>query len=231
MLAGSSVAQYRPPAVRSAAPVSQSRPTGVASNSCHGAVDPRATLNVDQCGAYGDNNIHDDTAAFNAALAASKHVVCSANKTYGVRGIITVASSNTTLDLAGCLKLAETPNTNHFLSITVNNTTVNDLHLTGLGDGIAISGGATNTSINRYNCDSALILPGLSECIFLGAADGVFVDQFRMTGTGYGVLQQTGQTVKNVKIRARNRHVWGLFRAKRYRHRPDVRCDVGQNYL
>ena len=196
-----SVAQYGPPAVRTAAPVSESRPAGVANNSCHGAVDPRAALNVDQCGAYGDNNIHDDTAAFNAALAASKHVVCSANKTYGVRGIINVASSNTTLDLAGCiLKLAETPSTNHFLSITVNDTTVNDLHLTGIGDGIAITGGATNTSINRFNCDSALIPSGLSECIYLGAANGVFVDQFRMTSTGYGVLQQSGPTVKNVKI-------------------------------
>jgi hypothetical protein len=111
---------------------------------------------VDQCGAYGDNNAHDDTAAFNAALAASTHVVCSPNKTYGLRGIIKVANPNTTLDLAGCiLKLAEAPNTNHFLSITVNNTTVNDLHLTGLGDGIIITGSACNASINRYNCDSA----------------------------------------------------------------------------
>jgi hypothetical protein len=201
MLAGSSVAQYRPPAVRTAAPVSESRPAGVANNSCHGAVDPRAALNVDQCGAYGDNNIHDDTAAFNAALAASKHIVCTANKTYGVRGIISVASSNTTLDLKGCiLKLAETPSTNHFLSITVNYTTVNDLHLTGIGNGIGISGGATTTSINRFHCDSALVAAGLSECIYLGAANGVFVDQFRMTSTGYGVLQQSGTTVNNVKI-------------------------------
>ena len=65
----------------------------------------------------------------------------------------------------------------HFLSITVNNTTVNDLHLTGLGDGIFISGGATNTTINRFHCDSALLPSGLSECIFLGAANNVLVDQ------------------------------------------------------
>lgn len=202
MLAGnSSVAQYSPPAARAAAPVSQSRPAGIANNSCHVAVDPRATLNVDQCGAYGDNDIHDDTAAFNAALAASKHIVCSANKTYGIRGIIIVANPNTTLDLAGCiLKLAEKPNTNHFLSITVDNTTVRDLHLTGLGNGISITGGATNTVINRYNCDSKLMSPGLSECIYLGTANKVLVDEFRMTGTGYGVLQESGRTVNDVKI-------------------------------
>jgi hypothetical protein len=94
----------------------------------------------------------------------------------------------------------EAPSTNHFLSITVNNTTVNDLHLTGYGNGIFISGGATNTTINRYHCDAALIPSALSECIFLGAANGVFVDQFRMTGTGYGVLQQSGQTVNTVRI-------------------------------
>src|SRR3954469_1887909 len=176
------------------------RPAGGPSNSC-AAADPRAPLNVDRCGAYGDDNMHDDTAAFNAALAASTHIVCTANKTYGIRGIINVANPNTTLDLAGCiLKLAEKPATNHFLNIAVNNTTVNDLHLTGIGDGISITGGATNTTINRYNCDAALVPTGLSECIYLGAANGVFVDQFRMTSTGYGVLQQSGRTVNKVKI-------------------------------
>ena len=190
MLVGnSSVAQYSRSAARTA--------TG---SSCHGPLDPKIGLNVDQCGAYGDNDIHDDTAAFNAALAASRHIVCSPNKTYAIREIILVANPNTTLDLAGCiLKLAEKPSTKHFLSITVDNTTVNDLHLMGLGNGISITGGATNTVINRYNCDSALT-PGLSECIYLGAANKVLVDQFRMTGTGYGVLQETGRTVHDVKI-------------------------------
>src|SRR6266446_4690630 len=72
----SSLGQYGPSTARAAAPVAKSRAAGRPNDSCS-SLDPRAPLNVDQCGAYGDNT-HDDTLAINRALAASKHVVCTA---------------------------------------------------------------------------------------------------------------------------------------------------------
>src|SRR6266550_50501 len=84
--------QYGPPTARAAAPIAKFQ-AGSSGDSCSTAVrDPTAGLNVDQCGAYGDNGTHDDTLAINRALAASKHVVCTPGKTYVVKGML-VASA------------------------------------------------------------------------------------------------------------------------------------------
>jgi hypothetical protein len=159
-------------------------------------------LNVDACGAVGDNRT-DDTAPFNAALAESRQVLCSHGKTYLIAGRLYAPLPNAVLDLTGCkLRLAEMPSTTQFLDIEVSNVTVRGLYLVGVGRGIQI--GATvpvhDIQIIDLICDSSAPGSGLSQCIYWGAVTNLQVERPTFISTGYGMLQIPGKPSRGLRI-------------------------------
>jgi hypothetical protein len=152
---------------------------------------PDVATTVDHFGAIGDNQ-HDDTTAFNAALSASRHIVCTHNKTYLLNGIVHASSPNSVIDLSGCkIRIVEKPSTNQFLDIEASSVTVRGLYLIGVGDGIQIGAikPVSNIQILNFTCDSSAIPSGLSQCIYWGEVTKLTVDHPTFISSGYGMLQ------------------------------------------
>ena len=163
---------------------------------------PDAAVNVEHFGAIGDNQ-HDNTAAFNAALSGSRHIVCTRNKTYLLKGIVRAALPNTTMDFSGCkIHIAENPTTIQFMDIEADNVTVNGLYLIGVGNGIQIGASkpVSNIQILNFTCDSSATPSGLSQCIFWGEVTNLIVDHPNFIGTGYGMLQMPSKPSHGLKV-------------------------------
>lgn len=170
----------------------------------------QASLNIDQCGAIG-SGVVDDTARINAALSASKQVVCTAGKTYEVMGLLSPVA-NSTVDFAGCIiAINETGSAaNAFMNIAVNGVTVRNVHAirtfvsggTGGGAGIqvGITASANNTLIDNFYCDSSALATELAECIRYGSGANLTINNFHAKSTGYGILQNSSGVFTDLKV-------------------------------
>ena len=167
-----------------------------------GQAAPSPAVPVERFGAVGDDQ-HDNTAAFNAALAGSHHISCTRNKTYLLRGVVRAARPDTTMDFSGCkIHIQENPSTIQFLDIEADNVTVTGLYLVGVGNGIQIGASkpVSNIQILNFTCDSSAIPSGLSQCIFWGEVTNLIVDHPNFISTGYGMLQMPSKPSHGLKV-------------------------------
>lgn len=164
-------------------------------------LDTTTALNVNQCGAYGDNNTHDDSAAFSYAFAASTHVVCTAGDIYGLRAQVTGVQVNTTFDCSGAkILLAESPSSTQFLDIEVKGFTAQNVVLTGVGNGFQLGNTADASNAKFLNVTVDSVSSGIDHVFYLGTATGVWIDKCKLTATGYGVLQISNKATNDVLI-------------------------------
>src|SRR6185437_15243959 len=170
-------------------------------------MDVSRALNVNQCGAYGDNT-HDDGAAFGYAFAASHNINCSNGDTYLIETQITGILANTVWDCSGATIDLETSGANTpFIDIEVNNFTAQNVRvipqgaLTG-GGGFTFGASQTISNLKFINItmDASSHAGNIVNDFYMGAASNVEIRGCTLISTGYGLLQIGSKTSNDIKV-------------------------------